>query len=166
VFDTLLLCVLRVTTSTATTLPVVVIIVGAVRALDAHMFPVTNTLAAAAVPPIFTEVTMVATLSKLTLAQLVAMMVGAEMAFDAHRFPAICKFDPKLVAVPTPTGPGPVGPYITSVVSAVALVVAALDMFVLMELETVTFPATWDVEYTLAPRLKPNPKTFETVLKE
>jgi hypothetical protein len=131
------------------------------------MFPVTNALAAAAVPPIFTEVTMVATLTTLvTLAQLVAMMDGADMAFDAHRFPAICKFDPKLVAVPTPTGPGPVGPYMTRVVSAVALVVAALDIFELIEFETVTLPATWDVEYTLAPKLNPTPKTLETALKE
>jgi hypothetical protein len=151
---------------TDSTLPVVVTIVGAERAFEAHRLPETNTLAAAVVPPIFTEVTKVVTLATVAFAQLAAMMVGAEMAFDAHRFPAICKFDPKLVAVPTPTGPGPVGPYITSVVSAVVLVVVALDIFVLIELDTVTLPATWDVEYTLAPRLKPNPKTFETALKE
>jgi hypothetical protein len=166
VFDTLLLCVLRVTTSTATTLPVVVTIVGAERAVEAHRLPETNTLAAAAVPPIFTEVTKVVTLATVALAQLAAMMIGAEMAFDAHTFPAICKFDPKLVAVPTPTGPGPVGPFMTRVVSAVTFVVRAVDTFVLMELETVTLPATWDVEYTLAPKLNPTPKTLETALKE
>jgi hypothetical protein len=148
---------------TDSTLPVVVTIVGAERAFEAHRLPETNTLAAAVVPPIFTEVAKVVTLATVALAQLAAIMVGADMAFDAHTFPAICKFDPKLVAVPTPTGPGP---YMTSVVNAVVLVVVALDIFALIELDTVTLPATWDVEYTLPPRLKPNPKTFETALKE